>query len=126
VEIVTPIAVAWQGSAGEVQAPGILGEFGALPEHAPMLAVTRAGVVTLHLEGGDKKRLVVGPGFAEVGPDRVTLLVDSCEVAEDIDKAAAQKVLEWAERTLLDTEPDSGPWLDAHKQIELSRARIEA
>jgi F0F1-type ATP synthase epsilon subunit len=91
-----------------------------------MLAVTRAGVVTLHLEGGDKKRLVVGPGFAEVGPDRVTLLVDSCEVAEDIDKAAAQKVLELAERTLLDTEPDSGPWLDAHKQIELSRARIEA
>ena len=87
---------------------------------------TKAELTPVAVVANVPSLVVVGPGFAEVGPDRVTLLVDSCEVAEDIDKAAAQKVLELAERTLLDTEPDSGPWLDAHKQIELSRARIEA
>ena len=78
VEIVTPIRIAFQGEALEVQAPGVLGEFGALPDHALMVALTEPGIVTLHQQSGQTK-LKVGKGFAEVGPDRVTLLVDSCE-----------------------------------------------
>jgi F-type H+-transporting ATPase subunit epsilon len=79
VEIVTPSAVAFQGEADEVQAPALLGEYGALPGHARLLAVGKPGIVALHQGGAIVKRLLVGPGFAEVGPDRVTLLVESCE-----------------------------------------------
>lgn len=78
VEIVTPIAVAFEGEADEVQAPGHLGEFGVRPQHELMVLLTRDGLVKLH-QGNNTKVLTVGPGFAEVGPDRVTLLVDSCE-----------------------------------------------
>ena len=99
VEIVTPAAVAWKGEAEEVQAPGLLGEFDALPDHAAMLAVTRAGVVTVHAADGARRK-VVGTGFAEVGPDQITLLVDLCEPAEDVDKEAAKAALTAAEDTL--------------------------
>lgn len=125
VEIVTPAAVAWKGEADEVQAPGLGGEFGALPDHAAMLAVTRAGVVTVHTSGGPK-RMVVGTGFAEVGPDRITLLVDLCEPAEGVDKAAAQAALTAAEDTLASTDPSSTDWAKARKEADLAAARLEA
>ena len=78
VEIVTPLAVAWKGQADQVQAPGFLGEFGVLPHHEMTVALTRPGRVTIH-SGGQKTYFTVGTGFAEVGADHITLLVDSCE-----------------------------------------------
>ena len=125
VEIVTPAAVAWKGEADEVQAPGLGGEFGAMPDHAAMLAVTRAGVVTVHTSGGPK-RMVVGTGFAEVGPDRITMLVDLCEPAENVDKAAAQAALSAAEETLASADPSTDEWAKARKDADLAAARLEA
>lgn len=78
VEIVTPRKVAWKGTALDVQAPGELGEFGVLPRHIPFLTVLSPGVVKVRSASG-VLRFQVGAGFAEAGPDRVVLLVDSCE-----------------------------------------------
>ena len=78
VQIVTPRKVAWQGKADGVQAPGSEGEFGVLPGHIPFLTTLKAGVVTVKAEGGTR-RFSTGPGFAEAGPERIVLLVDSCE-----------------------------------------------
>lgn len=125
VEIVTPAAVAWKGEAEEVQAPGLLGEFDALPDHAAMLAVTRAGVVTVHAADG-ARRMVVGTGFAEVGPDQITLLVDLCEPAEDVDKEAAKAALTAAEDTLASADPSTDEWARARKEADLAAARLEA
>ena len=125
VEIVTPAAVAWEGEAEEVQAPGLLGEFDALPDHAAMLAVTRAGVVTVHAADG-ARRMVVGTGFAEVGPDQITLLVDLCEPAEDVDKEAAKAALAAAEDTLASADPSTDEWARARKEADLAAARLEA
>lgn len=80
VEIVTPTKVAWRGEADQVQAPGYLGEFGVLPHHEMTVALTRPGRVTIH-DGASKSHFQVGTGFAEVGADRITLLVDSCTAA---------------------------------------------
>ena len=126
VEIVTPSKVSWTGTVAEVQAPGIGGEFGALPDHTPMLSVTRPGVVTLYGTDGSKTRMVVGGGFAEVGPDRVTLLVDLCEDASGVDKAAAAEELKAAQARLEQAEPGTGAWEQARKDMELSSARLEA
>ncbi len=78
VEIVTPRKVAWTGTATDVQAPGELGEFGVLPRHVPFLTVLAPGIVKVR-SGSTVLRFQVGAGFAEAGPDRVVLLVDSCE-----------------------------------------------
>ncbi len=125
VEIVTRSSVAWEGRADEVQAPGFFGEFGALPEHARLLSATVPGIVTVHV-GGEARRFVVGPGFAEVGPDRVTLLVDSCEDAAEVDKAAAAAELERAEAAFAEAAPDTPERDLAERDVLMARARLEA
>ena len=125
VEIVTPSAVAHQGDCEMVSAPGLMGEFGVLDMHAQTLAVTQAGVVTMH-SGGQVTKFVVGPGFAEVGPDRLTLLVDQCESAEGIDKAAAQADLDSAFVELSQHNMDSEEGLQAQKRASLAQARLSS
>jgi F-type H+-transporting ATPase subunit epsilon len=80
VEIVTPRRIVWKGEANDVQAPGELGEFGVLPKHIPMLATLRPGQLKVNAADG-KKVWNIGTGFAEVGPDRVVILTESCEDA---------------------------------------------
>jgi len=126
IEIVTPSKVAWKGQVDELQAPGIAGEFGVLTDHSPMLAVTRPGVVALHGGPGGDQRMVVGAGFAEVGPTQVTLLVDLCEPAGEVDKDAARTALADAAGRLSSAEPGSPAYESARKDAELAQARIEA
>ncbi len=125
VEIVTPSQVAQEGDCEMVSAPGVLGEFGVLDMHAPTVAVTQTGVVTMKT-GDQVTKFVVGPGFAEVGATRMTLLVDSCESAEGIDKAAAQSDLDaaFAEMAKFNTESEEG--ILARKRAELAQARLSA
>ena len=123
VEIVTPSEIVFSGAVDQIQAPGVMGEFGVLEQHAAMLAVTTAGTITLHT-GGEVRSLVVGPGFAEIGPDQVTLLVDLCEDAETVDAKAAQVDLDaaFAELGQVDVMSDEGLLLQ--KRIDLAQARI--
>ncbi len=125
VEIVTPASSAWKGEAIEVLAPGILGEFGVLPQHAHLLSATRAGVVLVTHAGG-KERFIVGPGFAEVGPGEVTLLVDVCMKAEAVDKTAAAEALAAAETVLAAGTPGSVEWLTAKTKAEYAAAQLDA
>ncbi len=124
VEIVTPSAIAFSGEVSEVQAPGFMGEFGVLSDHAQMLAVTQPGRVTLHTDAG-AQMLLVGAGFAEVGPDRVTLLVDLCEAVGTVSRADAQKELDEAIAALgtVDIESDDG--IQIQKRIDLAQARLQ-
>lgn len=138
VEIVTPTRKAFDGSADQVQAPGWLGEIGVLPKHAAVLTLTRAGVVTLVSTTGqltlDKepvaisgtRRLVVGPGFAEVGPDRVTLVVELCEDGASVDKNAAAAALSAAEAEMVKVDGNSLAFRMASKAADLARARLSA
>ncbi len=125
VEIVTPMAVAYEGDCDMAAAPGQLGEFGVLNMHAHTLAVTEAGVVTL-VSGSDVTKFVVGPGFAEVGPDRITLLVDLCESADDVDKATATKELNEAFASLKSCDTESEEGLRIRRQADLAQARLRA
>jgi len=123
VEIVTPLALAHSAEAREVRAPGFHGEFGVLPQHTNFLSVVRPGVVTIVTDSGST-RFVVGRGFVEAGPDRLTLLTELCEPVEGIDKAAAQQQLDAAEKTLGSAALDSGDFANAQRDAELARARL--
>jgi F-type H+-transporting ATPase subunit epsilon len=73
----------------EVAMPGQEGDFGVLPGHTPLFAGLRTGTMW-YRQGNEKHFLAVSVGFAEVLPDRVTVLAQVAERAEDLDEARAQ------------------------------------
>ena len=83
-EIVTPAGVVVREDVDEVEAPGILGHFGVLPGHRPFMSQLRAGQLR-YRTGKDDHFVAVHWGFAEVLPNKVTILVETAEVAGDID-----------------------------------------
>ncbi|MFT5585729.1 MAG: F-type H+-transporting ATPase subunit epsilon [Cognaticolwellia sp.] len=124
VEIVTPTAVVFAGTVDEVKAPGFLGEFGVLPGHTPFLSVVTPGVVEL-ITAGKVEKFVVGRGFVEAGPDRLTVLADSVEPAEGVDQKAAAELLETSEKLLASEAPGSDAYIMAKRDAELAHARLQ-
>jgi F-type H+-transporting ATPase subunit epsilon len=116
-DIVTPKGRALSVAADEVTAPSSLGEFGVMPGHVPLLASLRSGIVTYKV-GADSKRCAVGSGFAEVGPERMTLLVDDCVEQEGLDPVAVKKLYQEAEaeyNAMTAKEVIAGEHDDAHR-----------
>jgi len=97
----------------EVVIPGFDGYFGVLPGHTPMLAVLQVGELW-YRQGQEKHYLLIAFGFAEVLPDRVTILAQTAEKAEEIDLARAEAAKKRAEERV------ARPMVD----IDAERARI--
>jgi F-type H+-transporting ATPase subunit epsilon len=126
-EIVTPEKQLVQDvQADEVQIPGANGYLGILPGHAALITELAVGVITFRAHG-ETKRLSVAWGFAEVLPDKVTILAETAERPEDIDIARAQKAKERAEQFLKSSDPqvDFARAQDALKRAE-ARLKIAA
>ena len=83
----------------EVEIPGADGYFGVLPGHTPLLAVLGAGELW-YRKGQEKQYLAIAFGFAEVQPERVTILAQIAEKAEEIDLARAEAAKQRAEERL--------------------------
>lgn len=83
----------------EVVVPGIEGELTVLPEHAPLLTMVKPGVIRIG-KGGEDIDMAITGGFLEVRNDRVTILADAAERAEEIDAVAAEEARRAAERAL--------------------------
>src|SRR6266536_3270826 len=103
-EIVTPEKLVVKGSAEEAQIPGLGGYLGILPGHAPLITELAVGVITYRVQGVTRS-LSVAWGFAEVLPDKVTMLAETAERPEDIDVARAQKAKDRAEQMLKSNDP---------------------
>jgi F-type H+-transporting ATPase subunit epsilon len=108
-EIVTPKGTALKVSVDEVTAPSVKGEFGVLPGHLPLLAALQTGLVT-YRNGNESKKCAVGTGFAEAGPDKLTILTDRFIEREQIDPVLVRKSLgevqqKMAQVDTLATEP---------------------
>src|SRR5687767_9334055 len=88
-QIVTPDRMLVHEQVEEVEIPGVDGYFGVLPGHTPMLAALSVGELWFR-KGQEKTYLALAYGFAEVLPDRVTILAQLAERAEDIDAARAE------------------------------------
>ena len=90
VDVVTVEGRRFEGDADFVLAPGAEGELGVLPRHIPLLTPLRAGTIKVRNDGDEQFFFVAG-GFLEVLPDRVTVLADAAERADDIDEARAEE-----------------------------------
>ena len=122
-EIVTPEKKVVNTVVEEAQIPGKNGYLGILPGHAPLITELAVGEITFR-EGATEQRLAVAWGFAEVLPDKVTILAESAERPSEIDVERARKAKARAETLLTngDTSVDVERALDALHRAE---TRIE-
>ena len=108
VEMVTAEGRVLSEEADFVLAPGLAGELGVLPRHIPLMTPLKPGEVMVRNDGREEYLFVSG-GFLEVLPDRVVILADAAERAEDIDEARAQEARRRAQQILEErpAEPDA-------------------
>jgi F-type H+-transporting ATPase subunit epsilon len=127
-EFVTPERAIAHEEVDEIVLPGEEGDFGVLPGHAPLLAALRTGQMW-YRKGTDTQFAFVDGGFAEVVPDRVSILAPVAERAEDIDFARAEAAKRRAEEVMARPMPDADferariALLRAISRLELSRER---
>ncbi len=106
-EIVTPEKKVVDTAATEAQIPGKNGYLGVLPGHAPLITELAVGEITFRAgASADEQRLAVAWGFAEVLPDKVTILVETAERPSEIDVERARKAKARAEQRLTSGDPD--------------------
>jgi F-type H+-transporting ATPase subunit epsilon len=98
-ELVSPAKISFSGEVDQVDVPGAEGDFGVLAGHAPLIALLRPGLMTVYA-GGEQIRLVVLGGFAEVGPDGLTVLADVATSVEDLDRASLQRQIAQMEQDI--------------------------
>lgn len=118
-EVVTPEKVLFAEEVDSLVVPGVAGYLGILPNHAPMVAALKIGIVK-YRQGGQTKYLAVGGGFLEVAlGSKATLLADSAERAEEIDVLRAQAARDRALKRLRDKQAN---WDYTRAEQALKRA----
>jgi len=95
----------YRGEADKLVAPGILGELGILPRHAPLLSALKTGELRITY-GENVDEVFISGGYMEVQPDVVTVLADTAERATDMDEAAALAAQRKAKEELASKKDD--------------------
>ena len=123
IEVVTPDRLVQKDVAEEIQIPGKNGYLGILPGHAPLITELAVGEITYRV-GTRVTRLAVAWGFAEVLPDKVTILAERAEKADEIDVKRAEEARQRAEERLhsTSTETDVERALNA---LDRANARLD-
>jgi F-type H+-transporting ATPase subunit epsilon len=123
-EFVTPERAILHEDVDEVELPGEEGYFGVLPGHAPLLAALRAGVMW-YRKGAERTYAFVEGGFVEVLPDRVAILAQIAERAEDIDVQRAEAARRRAEEQLARPTAVSADYERARLALLKALARLQ-
>ena len=92
-ELVSPERLLVSREVEMVVVPGSEGDFGVLPDHAPMISTVRPGIIEIYEGGAVTERIFVAGGFAEVTGERCTVLADEATPVKDIDRKAAEAQL---------------------------------
>lgn len=125
-EIATQDKLLYEGPADIVVAPGIEGEMGVLPKHAPLLTALDFGVLRVRHQGEEYAFTIAG-GIMEVRPDMVTVLADVGELVDEIDEQRAREARERAEEMLKKgPPPDTDEYLAIEAALRRSKLRLDA
>jgi len=122
--VVTPVRQLLSESVTEVQIPGADGYLGVLPGHAPLITELGIGELTYRTAGGQPGLLAVIRGFAEVLPDRVSVLAETAERAEEIDINRAKEALKRAQE-LIAKGGENVDWDRASAALQRALVRIQ-
>ncbi|MBX7172392.1 MAG: F0F1 ATP synthase subunit epsilon [Pyrinomonadaceae bacterium] len=115
-EIVTPEKKALEEVVDVVTIPTATGEIGILPSHAPLISSVQPGILS-YTQGGTTNRLVVSGGFVEVGNNKVSVLTDVAETANEINVEAARLEKGEAEKVL-------GSWSGSEEDFEIEKEKL--
>jgi len=124
-ELVTPERMLVSEAVDEVIAPGYEGEFGVLPEHTYYLVILSIGVLR-YRKGTEVRKVAVGGGFAEVTPERMVVLADVAEKAEEIDVERARRARDRAEAALKEVSLDEESYAKARSAMQRALVRMAA
>jgi F-type H+-transporting ATPase subunit epsilon len=106
-ELVSPEKLLLSEPVEMVVVPGAEGDFGVLPGHAPFVSTVRPGVIAVFAEGKVVQRIFVAGGFAEVTPERCTVLAEQALPVTDIDRGAAEADIRDAREDLTEAKDDA-------------------
>jgi F-type H+-transporting ATPase subunit epsilon len=121
-EVVTPERLVVNDTAEYIEIPGKTGYIGVLPGHAPLITELAVGEIS-YRKGSETRRLAVAWGFAEVLQNKVTILAETAEKAEEIDTARAETAKKKAEAELEKAGPEGSK--DAQAALQRANARLE-
>ena len=102
-EIVTPYGLILGEDVDEISTSGSEGDFGVLPGHVNFITTLKIGMLSFR-KGNETKFVFINSGYAEVGPDKVTILADSAEISDEIDAERAKVAMKRAEERLKQQE----------------------
>jgi F-type H+-transporting ATPase subunit epsilon len=123
-KLVTPTRLLLDEEVDEVTAPGVLGQFGVLPNHIAFLTLLAPGELS-YKQGGQVTRLAIGGGYAEVLNNVMTVLADAAEFAEEIDVERARRAKEQAERKMAGLNPEDREFKIAEAAVLRAAARLQ-
>ena len=121
-EIVTQERKVYNEQVDAVNLPGIMGRMGILPKHAPLLTVLDFGEVVIRKDGVESY-YAIGGGIAEINPDKVIILADSADHAEEIDEQKAEEARQAAAKAMEEGVPDD-PEIYRMLEAQLRREQL--
>lgn len=127
-DIVTVERLVYSDEVDMVVAPGIMGTLGILPKHAPLITALEEGELRLK-KGEEEESFAVSGGYMEVRPDRVIIMADTAERADEIDEARAEAARQRAEQLLTEKPPDmdraaiEGALRRSHVRLKVARKK---
>jgi F-type H+-transporting ATPase subunit epsilon len=122
-EIVTPERQAYEDDVDMVIVPGVEGELGILPHHAPLITTLGVGELRIKKGGAEESFAIVG-GFLQVRPDKVVVMAETADLASEIDLEKAQQARREAERTLETAAQEPADLANARAALQQALMRI--
>jgi len=123
-QLVTPYKKVLSQEVDEVTAPGSVGELGLLPGHTPLLTTLKIGELS-YKQGSETFHVAVNWGYLEVEEDRVNVLVETAEIADEIDLDRARAALGRAETALKELNPEEKDYKVMEAALERALIRIQ-
>ncbi|NCN22260.1 ATP synthase F1 subunit epsilon [Candidatus Falkowbacteria bacterium] len=126
-EVVTPEKVVLKKQVLQVTVPTEDGEITVLPEHIPLMSILKPGVIEMKLEEGELEVMSVSGGFIEVMRDKIIILADTAERADELDEARIEEARARAEARKKELENvDEVQFANIAVQLEKEMARLKA
>jgi F-type H+-transporting ATPase subunit epsilon len=122
-EIVTPERLVYEDEVDSVNVPGIEGELGILPHHAPLLSMLGYGELRIRKGAAEESFAIVG-GFVQVRPDKVVVMAETADMASEIDLEKAEEARREAERALESGYQEGADLAAARAQLQTALLRI--
>ncbi len=123
-EIVTPEKKVFDETVDSVTIPSASGDVGIMTNHAPMISALRSGILT-YVKGGQSEKMVISGGFVEISNNKVSILADFAETADDVDADSARQSLDAASKALSGWQGSAEEYEAVKDNLDKAQARAQ-